>query len=76
MRAAKAEKRPLLWAGATRRPAVVAPGRAGFGSTMISRVAIESLNGEVDLDFAPAGLSWRLECPFGEVIDRSQASIP
>ena len=53
-------------------PAVAAPAERGFGSTVISSVAMESLNGEVDLDFAPAGLSWRLECPLGEVIDRSR----
>ena len=54
------------------RPACNGAGQRGFGSTVISRVAMESLSGEVDLDFAPAGLSWRLECPFGEVIDRSR----
>ncbi len=53
-------------------PAVAAPAERGFGSTVISHVAMESLNGEVDLHFAPEGLSWRLECPLCEVIDRSR----
>ncbi len=53
-------------------PAVTAPARPGFGSIVISRMAMESLSGKVDLDFAPAGLFWRLQCPFNEVIGRSR----
>jgi PAS domain S-box-containing protein len=53
-------------------PLVAPPVNRGFGSTMISRMATESLNGKADLDFAPEGLSWRLECPFDEMIDRSR----
>ncbi len=49
-------------------PPVTAPEKRGFGSTEICRMAIESLDAKVDLDFAPAGLCWRLECPSKEVI--------
>ena len=53
-------------------PPVTAPERRGFGSTVISRMATESLDAKVDLDFAPAGLSWRLQCPAKEVLDASR----
>ena len=48
-------------------PPVTAPDRRGFGSTVISRMAKEGLDANVHLDFAPAGLTWRLECPAKEV---------
>jgi PAS domain S-box-containing protein len=48
-------------------PLVAAPARRGFGSTVISRMAGESLDAEVELKFEPEGLSWRLECPAPEV---------
>ena len=48
-------------------PLVAAPARRGFGSTVISRMAGESLDAKVELKFAPEGLSWWLECPAPEV---------
>jgi PAS domain S-box-containing protein len=48
-------------------PLVAAPARRGFGSTVISRMAAESLDAEVELKFEPEGLSWWLECPAQEV---------
>jgi len=36
---------------------------------VISRMAMESLDAKVDLDFAPEGLSWRLQCAAKEVGD-------
>ena len=50
-------------------PPVSAPAKRGFGSTVICRVAKESLDAQVNLDFAAAGLSWRLRCPAREVIE-------
>ncbi len=50
-------------------PPVKPPGRRGFGSTVIQRMATESLEAEVDLDFAPQGLSWRLRCPAREAVE-------
>jgi PAS domain S-box-containing protein len=44
-------------------PWVSPPTRKGFGSTVIGHMARASLFGEVDLDFAPEGLSWTLACP-------------
>jgi len=53
-------------------PAMVAPGRAGFGSTVLYRVAKESLDAQVELDYASTGLVWLLQCPAGEVMDTSR----
>ena len=50
-------------------PAVTAPAKRGFGSIVIQRLAKESLDAEVDLDFAAAGLFWCLRCPAKEVVD-------
>ncbi len=50
-------------------PPVTAPSKKGFGSTVISRMARESLDAEVDLDFAASGLLWRLRCPAKEVVE-------
>ncbi|MGO9986215.1 MAG: PAS domain S-box protein [Rhodomicrobium sp.] len=52
-------------------PPVTAPAKRGFGSTVISRMAKEGLDAKVNLDFAPAGLVWRLESPSKEVTGRS-----
>ena len=49
-------------------PTVAAPTRTGFGTTVIRRMVAANLNGEVELDFAPAGLSWRLNCPAASVL--------
>ena len=50
-------------------PSVTAPAKKGFGSTVITRMAMESLDAKVDLDFAAAGLSWHLRCPSKEVVE-------
>ena len=52
-------------------PPVAPPSRRGFGSTVISFMAMESLRAKVDLDFAVTGLCWRLQCPIAEVMDRN-----
>jgi PAS domain S-box-containing protein len=54
-------------------PPVTAPARRGFGSTVISRMVADSLDGKVDLDYAPAGLSWQLQCAAKEVLGSSHA---
>jgi two-component sensor histidine kinase len=50
-------------------PLVRAPSRSGFGSRFIRDMATRSLDAKVELDYAPKGLTWRLECPAEEVID-------
>jgi two-component sensor histidine kinase len=44
-------------------PPVSAPERRGFGSTVIASMAKATVGGEVQLDYAPSGLMWRLICP-------------
>jgi PAS domain S-box-containing protein len=44
-------------------PPVSAPKRRGFGTTVIETMAKHSLDGEIDLDYAPSGVIWRLVCP-------------
>jgi PAS domain S-box-containing protein len=51
-------------------PAVAAPAAAGFGSTVLRRVTKESLDGEVELDYAADGLVWRLRCRAAEVLEK------
>jgi two-component sensor histidine kinase len=43
-------------------PLVTAPKRRGFGTLVMETVAQRSLDGVVDLDYAPSGLIWRLTC--------------
>jgi two-component sensor histidine kinase len=54
-------------------PNVVPPNRRGFGSFVVKAMAESNLDGEVDLDFAPAGLRWRVVCAASNVLDNSLA---
>jgi PAS domain S-box-containing protein len=44
-------------------PPVSPPERHGFGSTVIDSMMKQSVGGEVELNYAPSGLIWRLTCP-------------
>jgi PAS domain S-box-containing protein len=44
-------------------PLVSAPKRGGFGTTVVGAMAKRTVGGEVELDYAPSGLGWRLTCP-------------
>jgi two-component sensor histidine kinase len=44
-------------------PPVSAPGRRGFGTTVMEAMAERSLDGKVDLDYPATGVTWRLTCP-------------
>jgi PAS domain S-box-containing protein len=52
-------------------PPVRRPERRGFGSTVIDSMAKRTVSGEVDLDYAPSGLEWRLTCPAANALERS-----
>jgi two-component sensor histidine kinase len=52
-------------------PDVVLPSRRGFGSTVVKTMAESSLDGDVDLEFARAGLRWRMVCPSSRVLESS-----
>lgn len=51
-------------------PPVTAPARRGFGSTVIERILKLSIDGEVDLDYAPTGLVCRAQCPTRKVLEK------
>jgi two-component sensor histidine kinase len=51
-------------------PDVAPPSRRGFGSTIVKAMAESSLDGDVDLDFAPEGLCWRVACPSSKVLEK------
>ncbi len=44
-------------------PPVSPPERRGFGTIVIKAMAERSLDGRVDLDYPPSGVTWRLTCP-------------
>jgi PAS domain S-box-containing protein len=43
-------------------PPVSAPRRRGFGTVVMEAMAERSVDGAIDLDYAPSGLTWRLTC--------------
>jgi len=45
------------------------PERRGFGSTVVDSMAKLSVGGEVQLDYAPSGLMWRLKCPAANALE-------
>jgi PAS domain S-box-containing protein len=50
-------------------PPVSPPERRGFGSTVVDSMAKLSIGGEVQLDYAPSGLLWRLTCPAANALE-------
>ncbi|MGO9461170.1 MAG: PAS domain S-box protein [Rhodomicrobium sp.] len=58
-------------------PPVVAPPRRGYGSIVIEAMPRLELDAEVALDYAPAGLRWRLECLAERVFEAgSDGTVP
>jgi PAS domain S-box-containing protein len=53
-------------------PPVAAPKRRGFGTTVIETMATHSLDGAVDLDYSPSGLTWHLACPATNALERGE----
>ena len=50
-------------------PLVSAPKRRGFGTIVMERMAERSVDGTVDLDYPPSGLTWRLTCPAANALE-------
>jgi PAS domain S-box-containing protein len=50
-------------------PPVSAPQRRGFGTIVMETMAERSVDGKVDLDYAPSGLTWRLACPAANALE-------
>jgi PAS domain S-box-containing protein len=55
-------------------PAVSAPQRRGFGTIVMKTMAQRSVDGTVDLDYAPSGVTWRLTCPAVNALESRWAS--
>ncbi|NVD28029.1 MEKHLA domain-containing protein [Parasphingorhabdus flavimaris] len=55
-------------------PVVEKPTRNGFGSTVIDRLLAASLEGEVDLEWEPAGLVCRISCRAAKLLSGSAAA--
>jgi two-component sensor histidine kinase len=54
-------------------PPVSAPQRRGFGSVVMEAMAERSVGGEVHLDYAPSGVTWRLICPATNALEWSRS---
>jgi PAS domain S-box-containing protein len=50
-------------------PPVSPPQRRGFGTVLMGVMAERSVGGEVELDYAPEGLRWRLTCPAASALE-------
>jgi two-component sensor histidine kinase len=56
-------------------PPVSAPERRGFGTTVMEAMAKRSVDGTVDLDYAPSGLAWRLTCPAANALEPANSQV-
>jgi PAS domain S-box-containing protein len=50
-------------------PPVSAPKQRGFGTEVMEAMTKYSVDGAVDLEYAPSGLSWRLICPVASALE-------
>jgi PAS domain S-box-containing protein len=50
-------------------PPVSPPKRRGFGTVVMTAIAERDVGGEVALDYAPPGVTWRLTCPATNVLE-------
>jgi PAS domain S-box-containing protein len=57
-------------------PPVTAPEHRGFGTTVIQRVAGQSLRGSATLDYFAEGVVWVLRAPRSAVLDNIHADSP
>lgn len=71
---AATERLVMTWVE-TGGPPVVVPQRSGFGSTVTGEMVRNSLDAEVDFDFAPSGLSWTLSCPIENIVEQESVSL-
>jgi two-component sensor histidine kinase len=54
-------------------PLVSAPKRRGFGTTVMKAMMERNLDGAVDLDYAPSGITWRLTCPAANALNAGRS---
>jgi PAS domain S-box-containing protein len=53
-------------------PPVSPPERCGFGSTVITSMVKQTVNGEVQLDYVPSGVVWSLTCAAANALERGK----
>jgi PAS domain S-box-containing protein len=56
-------------------PPVSASKRCGFGTIVMEAMVERSVDGAVELDYAPSGLSWRLVCPAANVLEPANFQV-
>jgi PAS domain S-box-containing protein len=56
-------------------PPVSAPKRRGFGTVVMETMAERSVDGKVDLDYAPSGLIWRLTCSAANALEPREREL-
>jgi PAS domain S-box-containing protein len=54
-------------------PEVRAPSRRGFGTMVIDQMPRMQLAADIELDYAPSGVSWRLACAAEKVLENAGA---
>jgi two-component sensor histidine kinase len=54
-------------------PTVSPPERRGFGRTVLEAMAKRTVDGEVELDYAPSGLGWLLTCQAANALEPGRA---
>jgi PAS domain S-box-containing protein len=52
-------------------PPVRPPEHLGFGNTVIGSMVTRTVDGDVQLDYAPSGLEWHLACPAANVLEQA-----
>jgi PAS domain S-box-containing protein len=50
-------------------PPVSAPKQRGFGTVVMETMAARTVDGTVNLDYAPSGLTWRLTCGAADALE-------
>jgi PAS domain S-box-containing protein len=70
----EAETFTISW---TERDGPVSPSpRRGFGTLVMKEMTERSLNGKVELEYAPSGVTWRLTCQAGNALDANTRRGP
>jgi two-component sensor histidine kinase len=55
-------------------PPVCPPKRRGFGTIVMETMTERSVDGMVDVDYSPSGLTWRLTCPAANAVEPGNRS--
>jgi two-component sensor histidine kinase len=55
-------------------PHVSPPKRRGFGTIVMEAMTERSVDGKVDLDYSPSGVTWRLTCPAANALEPGEWS--